>query len=261
MNPDRTANRSALIFTRVDADTYTRAPKSNRNDGEPQVIRDHISSAEAAGRSALVPEVPDAGKHHRHSQFVRRSDHVCIAHGPARLNHGRRARSSRFFHAIGKRKERIGRHHAALSATVPPSAALITAIFTESTRLICPGADAHRLPLARKHDRVRFHVLADFPSKQQRANFRRASARVPSPLSDPIASVRAGPAPAPALPRNAFHIEFLRSTLRRSAFPAAADFSSRANFSSAAAAISRRHDALHEQFRHFFRRRGIKSRD
>ena len=59
-------------------------------------------------------------------------------------------------------------------------------------------ADADRLPFARKHDRIRFHVLANFPRKEQRARFRRRRRALRHHLQIRIASVRAGPLPAPA---------------------------------------------------------------
>jgi len=51
----------------------------------------------------------------------------------------------------------------------PAVAALITAIFTESTRLIWPAPTPTVWPSARENDGVGFHMLADFPSKEQGA--------------------------------------------------------------------------------------------
>src|SRR5262245_10812795 len=55
----------------------------------------------------LVPEVPDAGKNHRHAVFVGCSDDFEIAHRPARLNHCLDAVLRGDVDAIAEREEGI----------------------------------------------------------------------------------------------------------------------------------------------------------
>src|SRR5690606_15741466 len=58
-------------------------------------------------RRALVPEMPDAGKHHGDAVRVGSSDHVLVAHRAAWLNDRRRARLDRCEKPVGKREEGV----------------------------------------------------------------------------------------------------------------------------------------------------------
>ncbi len=59
-----------------------------------------------------VQEVAHASENHGKVEPVRGGNHFVIAHGAARLNHGRCARLGSFFDAIRKRKKCVGSHHA-----------------------------------------------------------------------------------------------------------------------------------------------------
>ena len=66
-----------------------------------------------AGRCGmlLVPEMPHAGKHHRHAVLIGGSDHLGIAHRPARLHHGSNTKLGSGVDAIAEREKGIGGHH------------------------------------------------------------------------------------------------------------------------------------------------------
>src|ERR1039457_6978085 len=55
----------------------------------------------------LMPEVAEAGKHHRQSMLVRRRDHFRVTHRAARLDHGFRARCGQHINAIAEREEGV----------------------------------------------------------------------------------------------------------------------------------------------------------
>jgi len=83
-------------------------------------------------------------------------DYVCVTHGAAGLNDGGGAGLGGFFHAIGEtgRTRRRRRRYPCNG-----DCAFITAILTESTRLIWPGADTESSAIASEDDGVGFYVL------------------------------------------------------------------------------------------------------
>ena len=62
----------------------------------------------ATGASMSVPEVASAGEHHGQAMSLRGLDDFRVAHGPARLNNGRRARGGHGVEAVAKREKRVG---------------------------------------------------------------------------------------------------------------------------------------------------------
>src|SRR5678815_1962359 len=54
-----------------------------------------------------VPEVAHAGEDHRRTAFIRRGDHLCVAHAAAGLDEGSRARVEEDFNAVAKGEEGI----------------------------------------------------------------------------------------------------------------------------------------------------------
>jgi hypothetical protein len=56
-------------------------------------------------------EVPDAGENHRHVFLITKVDRVLILNGTTWLNHRPYALLARYFNAIGKWEERVGRHY------------------------------------------------------------------------------------------------------------------------------------------------------
>ena len=92
-----------------------------------------------------MPEMADAGEHHRQSALVGSFDDVVIAHRSARLNDRSDASFRRGNETIGKRKEGIGRNDRTDGQRLfepcafAASAAFHAAIRAESTRLIWPA--------------------------------------------------------------------------------------------------------------------------
>ena len=114
-----------------------------------------------------MPEMPDAGEHHRQAQPVRGLDHFVVAHRSAGLDHRGRAMFAGSSTPSGNGKK------ASDPTTVPwsGSTAFIAPILTESTRLIWPAPTPTVCPAARIDDGVRLHVLGDFPGELERGPF------------------------------------------------------------------------------------------
>jgi hypothetical protein len=85
-----------------------------------------------------MPEMADAGEHHRDAALVGRGDHLVVANAAARLDDRRGTVVGDDVEPVAKRKERVRRDDGAASDS-PAALALIAAIRVESTRLICPA--------------------------------------------------------------------------------------------------------------------------
>src|SRR3990172_1265317 len=121
---------------------------------------------------ASVPEVADAGEHHREPELVGRADHLVVAHTPARLDDGFRARLRDHVDAVAERKERVGgdrragqRESRALRLEEGDPRAVDAAHL--------PGHHPEDHAAAREHDGVRFHELRDAPGEEQVLDLRR----------------------------------------------------------------------------------------
>ena len=130
-----------------------------------------------ARRSVSMPEVPAAGEHHRQAVLVGRGDHFGVAHRAAGLHDGRRAG--------GARPRRARRGTGRTRRRRPPiraadRRAFITAVFTASTRLICPAPTASVTSRPGEDHGVRLHVRAHAPREPQRRPLLGASARAAS---------------------------------------------------------------------------------
>ena len=60
-----------------------------------------------------MPEVPHAGKDHRHTRLVGRCDDFFIAHGASRLNHGSDAALGSIIDPVPEREESVRCHDSA----------------------------------------------------------------------------------------------------------------------------------------------------
>ena len=96
------------------------------------------------GERGLVPEVPDAGKHHRHAVLVGGSDDLRIAQRTAGLDYRRNAVFGGKVDAVAERKEGIWMPSSAPLMSSFASAAFMAARRLETTRLICPAPDPQR---------------------------------------------------------------------------------------------------------------------
>ena len=59
----------------------------------------------------LVPEVANAGEHHRHAEPIRCRDHIAVFHRATRLDESSRSVPDRFFQTIRKREKSIAADH------------------------------------------------------------------------------------------------------------------------------------------------------
>ena len=123
----------------------------------------------AAGRRS-VPEVAHAGEHHRDAVLVGGGDHLVVAHGAARLDHGDGAVVGDDVEAVAEREERVGGDDRARERRGPRCSAFIAAMRVESTRLIWPAPMPSVCPSPQKTIALDFTYLAT-----RQANSRSAS--------------------------------------------------------------------------------------
>ena len=127
----------------------------------------HRARSRQARTTASVPEVADAGEHHRDAALVGGGDHFVVAHRAARLDHARRRRRRR------RRRGRRGTGRTRRDATTEPGSdrpafsALIAAMRAESTRLIWPAPTPSVMPSRAEDDRVGLDELGHAPGEQQ----------------------------------------------------------------------------------------------
>ncbi len=99
-------------------DVFGGVPKLGRR-GERRDVEDESAQRDAGryrirrtlfahGRPGLVPELPDAGEHHRDPVPVGGGDHLRVFHGAARLDDRADPRPGGFFYPVGEWKERVG---------------------------------------------------------------------------------------------------------------------------------------------------------
>src|SRR2546422_11714955 len=98
-----------LAVQQVQALELCRPPR-----GEGEDARELAQPIDALGHearsvtAASVPEVAQTGEEHRHAVLVGGGDHVLVAHGAARLDHGAHARLGHDVEAVAEREERVG---------------------------------------------------------------------------------------------------------------------------------------------------------
>ena len=117
----------------------------------------------------LVPEMPHPGKNHRHSQLIRRRNHVRVAHRPTRLDH--RVAPALPLPPLHPETEKMRPTPPRYPSAHRFVAALITAIFTESTRLICPAPTPTVCPSRANTIAFDFTCLQTFHPKSSARNF------------------------------------------------------------------------------------------
>src|SRR5579885_2032139 len=103
-----------------------------------------------------------AGEDHSEAEPVGGGDYVGIAHRAAGLNEGGGAGLGGLLDAVRKRKERVGGDHTAASE----DCAFITAILTESTRLIWPAPTPMVAPSLAKTMALDLTCFATFQAKR-----------------------------------------------------------------------------------------------
>src|ERR1019366_6424333 len=118
-----------------------------------------LPSSSSALMMLLVAKVTLAGEHHDDMGGVGRVDYLLVAHGTARLDHGRHARGGERFQSVGKGKKRVRRR-----ASAPREVAGLggrDARRHDAGLLTGPHAYGH--PVAGEHDDVRGRARADPP--------------------------------------------------------------------------------------------------
>ena len=157
------AERSSL---RVLAPRAARARRPGHGLVRERVLGAALFTAEAHRPGpASVPEVAHPGEDHRHVVLVGGGDDLGVAHAAPRLDHApaprpRPARPGR--PGRGRRRRRPPRCPGA------PRLRAAAAIFTDSTRLVCPPPDGQEPVGGGEDDGVALHVLAHPPAEAQR---------------------------------------------------------------------------------------------
>src|SRR6266513_2343880 len=141
-----------------------------RMSGGPRAVNTEAFDASRRTREASVPEVADAGRHHRHAGGLGGGGHFRVADGAAGVDDGGDARRDRLLDGVRKREERLGGHdrapraHAGLPRRQPYGLHPVHLART----------DPNDLAAAREDDGVRADKPADRPGKPEIA---RASRR------------------------------------------------------------------------------------
>ena len=183
--------------------------EEDRGDDGADQVRAHVCSS-GQWRKCRI-----AGEHHRDAALVGRRDHLVVAHAAAGLDDGNRSVVGDDVEAVAERKEGVRRDDRAGEES-PALVALVAAMRVESTRLIWPGADAERAPVAAIDDRVDLDVLRDAPGEHEVARTARRRRLRVTTLSSDGATLRGVGALHEQAAADALAVE-----LRRRAAPAA----------------------------------------
>src|SRR2546429_6770829 len=114
----------------------------------------------------LMAEMPAAREDHGGARLLDRRDHFLVALGAAGLDEGRNPGTEGQLRAVGEREERIGGENRVRE----PMAVLAGLLERDPHRVDTAHlarADPERLQVAGKHNRVRGHVFADAPGKEE----------------------------------------------------------------------------------------------
>src|SRR5450756_535050 len=114
----------------------------------------------------LMPEVAEAGKHHRYPMLVRRGDHFRVAHRAAGLDHRFRACRRQHINAVAEREEGVRCHDRTRQAQ-PRVLRLDAGDARTVYAAHLSRAHAQGLAVLAEYDGIGFHVFCHAPGEQQ----------------------------------------------------------------------------------------------